>query len=240
MKEFNYTEHYKIDAEEFNYFEDRPGATAHDESRVHQYIVSKVPANVKTILDVGCGSSWVAGSFLAKGKKVISLDISTINPFKALQKFPSEKHFGVTADSYILPFNDDTLDCIIASEIIEHLLYPDKFIKELLRVLKPGCRLIITTPYKELIRYSLCIHCNQKTPMHAHLHSFDENKLLSLYQGNNLDSVYWKTFGNKILIFLRTYVVLRYFPFGLWKFVDKLSNMIYNLPAHIILVYTKK
>jgi len=240
LEEFDYTQHYKIDAEKFNYFEERLGATADDEKRVHQSIISNVPANAESILDVGCGSAWVAEYFLKKSKKVFSLDISSINPVKALSKFPLAGHFGITADSYLLPFQDNSFDCVIASEIIEHMLYPGNFITELFRVVKPGCNLVITTPYKEVIRYSLCIHCNQQTPLHAHLHSFDENKLLPLYNGTDLKTTYWKTFGNKILIFLRTYVILKYLPFGLWKLVDKLSNYIYNIPAHIMVVYEKK
>lgn len=37
--EFNYIDHYKKDAEEFDYFGERSGATAHDERRVREYII---------------------------------------------------------------------------------------------------------------------------------------------------------------------------------------------------------
>lgn len=239
MENFNYSKHYNIDAEKFNYFGERYGATSHDEKRVHQFIISHVPKETESILDVGCGSAWVAEYFTKMNKKVISLDISKVNPLKAINKFPNNNHFGITADSYKLPFPDSSVDCIIASEIIEHTLYPDMFIKELLRVLKPGHKLLVSTPYKEIIRYTLCIHCNEQTPMHAHLHSFDENSLGSFYKGKNPDNFYWITFGNKGLIFLRTYKILKYFSFPLWKFIDRITNLIYNIPAHILAVYGK-
>ena len=41
MKNFNYIDHYQKDAAEFDYFEERKGATAHDERRVREYIFSK-------------------------------------------------------------------------------------------------------------------------------------------------------------------------------------------------------
>lgn len=239
MENFNYSRHYNIDAEKFNYFGERYGATAHDEKRVHQFIISQIPKETESILDVGCGSAWVAEYFTKLNKKVISLDISKVNPLKALNKFPSKNHFGITADSYLLPFYDNSFDCIIASEIIEHTLYPDKFIEELLRVLKPGHKLLVSTPYKEIIRYTLCIHCNEQTPMHAHLHSFDELMLGSFYNKRQ-DSFSWITFGNKGLIFLRTYKLLKYFSFPLWKIIDKLTNLIYNIPAHILAIYKKE
>jgi len=240
LEKFNYLEHYQTDANEFDYFENRTGATEHDERRVHEYIMSNVPSKIKSILDVGCGSAWVAKNYLKKNINVYSLDISFTNPKKALKEYPAINHFGITSDSYNLPFLDNSFDCIIASEIIEHVLYPDKFIKELIRALKPRGELIITTPYKEVIRYSLCIHCNQKTPINAHINSFDENALLSLYKGSDLDSVKWQTFGNKLLIFIRTYVILKFFPFWLWKVKDKFANFIYNKPVHIIVIYKKK
>ena len=240
MSNFNYIEHYQKDAVEFDYFEEKKGATAHDERRVKEYIISKVQKTAESILDVGCGNGWVAKKFLSKGKLVLSLDVSAVNPSKAKELYPSEKHFGVVADSFQLPINENSFDCVIASEIIEHVVDPKEFIKELFRVVKKGGRLIITTPYKEKLIYYLCIHCNKKTPANAHIHSFDETKLESLYKESDLKSFEFETFGNKLLIFLRTYVILRFFPFWLWKIKDKSVNFFFNKPAHIICIYKKK
>jgi len=240
LNDFNYIDHYKKDAVEFDYFEKRKGATAHDERRVREYIISKIPKNVNSILDIGCGNGWVAKEFLPKGKQVYSLDISVTNPAVVKKLYTSPKHFAVTADSFHLPFNDDSFDCVIASEIIEHVFDPSRFIKELFRVVKKGGSLIITTPYKEKIIYYLCIHCNQKTPANAHIYSFDEKKLESLYSGNDLESFKFETFGNKFLIFLRTHVIFNFFPFRLWKLKDRFANWIYDKPVHIICLYKKK
>lgn len=240
MSNFNYIDHYKKDAVEFDYFEERTGATEHDERRVREYILSKVPKNVNSILDVGCGKGWVAKEFLPKGKRVFSLDISVTNPAIVNKLYSNKNHFGIAADSFYLPFNDESFDCVVASEIIEHVFDPAGFVKELFRVVTKGGSLIITTPYKEKLIYYLCIHCNKKTPANAHLHSFDENKLESLYSESDLESFKYVTFGNKILLFLRTYVILRFFPFWLWKLKDKFANLIYNKPVHIICVYKKR
>jgi ubiquinone/menaquinone biosynthesis C-methylase UbiE len=240
VADFNYIDHYKKDALEFDYFEERTGATEHDERRVREYIISKIPKSVNSILDVGCGKGWVAKEFLPKGKTVVSLDISVTNPSIVKKLYSNPKHFAIAADSFHLPLNDNSFDCVIASEIIEHVVDPAGFIKELFRVIKKGESLIITTPYKEKLIYYLCIHCNQKTPANAHIHSFDEKKLESLYYGNDLESFKYEIFGNKILLFLRTYVILQFFPFWLWKLKDKFFNLIINKPVHIICIYKKK
>lgn len=236
-QKFDYVEHYKIDAEEFDYYEERTGATKHDEDRVHQYILSKINNSSPSILDVGTGSAWVAKHFQNSSTKVVSLDISKKNVSIAKSKYPNNNHSPIVADSFKLPFNKNSFDTVIASEIIEHVVSPKDFVTELYRVLKPSGKLIITTPYKEKLRYYLCIHCNKKTPVHAHIHSFDENKLIELSPFNNVVS--WSVFGNKGLLFLRTYVILQYFPFWLWKFTDSLFNKIKNIPAHILVEYRK-
>ena len=239
MDKFNYLEHYQKDAVEFDYFEERTKATAHEERRVREYLISKVPKSVSSILDVGCGRAWVAEKFIQKGVKVVSLDISLTNPLKAIKKYPAKNHIGVVADSFTLPFPEESFDCVIASEIIEHVIDPKKFVAELLRVVKKKGSLIISTPYKEKIQYYLCVHCNELTPVNAHLHSFDEKKLGSYSDREKIDYSYF-TFGNKALTYFLTYVVLRYFPFWLWKLKDRFANLIYNKPLHIIAVYKKK
>jgi len=237
-QKFDYINHYKIDAEEFDYFEERTGATEHDERRVHEFILSKISKNCDSILDVGSGSAWVADQFKKTEVKIISLDISKKNAVKAKEKVNTDTHSPIVADSFKLPFQSNSFDTVIASEIIEHVVEPKWFVKELFRVVKPIGKLIITTPYKEKLRYYLCVHCNQKTPVHAHIHSFDEKKLLSLLPNDgNINS--WETFGNKLLIFLRTYIVLQYFSFKIWKFIDIIGNKMKNIPAHIIVIYNK-
>ena len=239
MQKFDYINHYKIDAEEFDYFEERKGATAHDERRVHEYILSKIANNPKTVLDVGAGSAWVARHFEGKNVNVISLDISKKNVEIAKSLINNNQHFPLVSDSFFLPISDNSIDIVIASEIIEHVFDPQIFIQELYRVVKNGGQLIVTTPYKEKLRYYLCVHCNQKTPVHSHIHSFDENKLLSFNPGKT-ENTSWETFGNKFLIFLRTFVLLKYFPFNLWKFFDSIFNKIKNIPVHIIVQYYKR
>lgn len=240
MSELNYIKHYQKDAVEFDYFEEKKGATAHDERRVREYVISKIPKNVKNILDVGCGNGWLAKAALPEGKEVVSLDVSLINPLKAKELYGDEKHSGIVADSFRLPFENNSFDCVVASEIIEHVIEPAKFVEENFRVVRKGGCLIITTPYKEKLLYYLCIHCNKKTPAHAHIHSFDEKKLKECYNGDDLKYFKYETFGNKILLYLRTYVLLQFLPFWLWRIKDKFINLVVHKPAHIICIFKKK
>lgn len=234
--EFDYLLHYKTDAEKFDYFEEHRGATEHSERRVREYTAKFMPQPAKTILDIGCGSAWVAKAFLPQAKIVYSLDASEKNPSEALKRYPSEHHYGVAGDAFALPFADNSFDAVIAAEIIEHVVDPASFVAEAVRVIKPGGRVIISTPYKEKLRYELCIHCQQMTPMNAHLHSFDERLLESLNKSTEFS---WVAFNNKLLVFARTHPILKLFPFGLWKLTDKVANVIFKKPMNIVVTYSK-
>jgi ubiquinone/menaquinone biosynthesis C-methylase UbiE len=166
------------------------------------------------------------------------MDATIVNTSKALEKYPSPKHAAVVADAFHLPFKANSFDCVVAAEIIEHVPDSKEFVHSLLKVIKPGGTLIISTPYKEVIRYALCIHCNQKTPLNAHLHSFDEDTLRSLFSDEKIASFKWKAFNNKLLLFARTHVILKYLSFGLWKIVDETANAVYKKPVNIVLKVT--
>lgn len=238
-KNFDYLAHYHKDAEEFDYFEKRFGETSHDERRLREYIKSLIPDDVQSILDAGCGRAWVAEHFCPKGIYVCSLDIAPINVEKAKKIYDYPNHSGIVSDLLNLPFPDNFFDCIICSEVIEHIIEPQALINELLRCVKVGGYLLLSTPYKEKINYTLCIHCNQRTPINAHLHSFDESTLINFFKEFNLSELKYYKFGNKFLQYIRHHVLIRFFPFWFWKIFDKIFNLVYNKPSHIILKIKK-
>lgn len=238
--EFNYAAHYKEDAQYFDYFKEEASAATKEEiRRLHQAITKHIPENAELILDIGCGNGWAAKHFLAKGKKMISMDISIKNPIKVLRENPNENHVAIVADAYHLPFKKNSIDAIIASEIMEHVYDPKLFITKLLEVLKPGGKLIITTPYNEKIEYFLCVHCNKPTPKNAHLHSFNE-KNITTFIPKELVDFRTEKFSNKYLVRLRLNLLMSFLPFGLWKFTDAAFNSIFKKPLRFLIELNKK
>lgn len=71
----------------------------------------------------------------------------------------------------LINFDNDYVDNVVCMEVLEHV-YDQKYaISEICRVARN--RVVITVPYKEIIRHMLCIHCYNQTPFSGHLHSYD-------------------------------------------------------------------
>jgi dolichol-phosphate mannosyltransferase len=100
-------------------------------------IVTRLTEGFKDVLDVGCGSSRILGS-----RAMVGLDIM-------MHKLRYGRRFGnplVHGSIFELPFPDASFDCVICSEVIEHVPADEKVFSELERVLRPGGRLILGTP----------------------------------------------------------------------------------------------
>lgn len=237
---FDYIDHYAKDGNYFDYFKPHESAVTKDEiRRLEEVIIDNIPPRVSVILDTGCGNGWVAKHFCKKGKTVLSMDISLTNVTKVHNAVNSDLHTGVIADVYHLPFKQNSIECIIAAEIIEHLVDPALFIAKILEVLKPGGTAVITTPYNEKIEYYMCVYCNRPTPKNAHLHSFDFKKAAAIIPAERC-SYTLSVFNNNYLIKLRSYVLLKYLPYTFWKIIDRFFNTLFKTPTRLLLVIEKK
>jgi dolichol-phosphate mannosyltransferase len=100
-------------------------------------VITTMAAGTSRVLDVGCGSSRIIGS-----ARMVGLDI-------VLAKLRYARRYGnplVHGSIFELPFKNGTFDCVICSEVIEHVPADERVFSELERVLEPGGRLILGTP----------------------------------------------------------------------------------------------
>lgn len=53
----------------------------------------------------------------------------------------------VRADAHALPFRDGSFEVVLCTEVLEHLVEPQRAIDDMFRVLQPGGRLLLTTRF---------------------------------------------------------------------------------------------
>lgn len=59
----------------------------------------------------------------------------------------SRPDIDLIGDAHHLPFGDESVDAIVCTEVFEHLLDPAAAAREMVRILKPGGRLVLTTRF---------------------------------------------------------------------------------------------
>lgn len=114
------------------------------------------------VLDVGCGGGrHIRQTRLIPGVTAVGLDLGkrevadTAKMLRELDGLPVQ--YGGTVPGagpwismrgsvYALPFKADTFDCVIISEVLEHLGEDDRALNEIARVLKPGGVLAASVP----------------------------------------------------------------------------------------------
>jgi 2-polyprenyl-3-methyl-5-hydroxy-6-metoxy-1,4-benzoquinol methylase len=104
-------------------------------------VVSLYARKGDAILDVGCGK----GEFLKQlhDDGFTNLHGLDFDPYHdvLLQSFKSA---DLSWDK--MPWTDNSFDVVSGWEVIEHLENPPHFLREMRRILKPGGRLILSTP----------------------------------------------------------------------------------------------
>ena len=90
------------------------------------------------LLDVGCGSKPYQALFVVDA--YIGLDIDSE---ASRQRGIADHHY----DGNTFPFADATFDSVLCNQVLEHVFNPDEFLGEIVRVLKPGGKLLLTVPF---------------------------------------------------------------------------------------------
>lgn len=108
--------------------------------------LSEIQLENKLILDAGCGYGAFSIELAQRKCQLISSDLIYELTSKTVNKTNKS---GVVADASVLPFSNNSFDLIVSSEMVEHTPNPENVICELIRIIKPGGFLILTTPNKK-------------------------------------------------------------------------------------------
>lgn len=233
IKYKDHISHYKKDAEFNDYFEINAFEEQNIRRRYEQFFGLLNINSPCRLLEIGSGGGYALKLIDPQLIRYFPLDIPHPNLQKLKQQACSPI-FPTSGDIFNLPFRAQSFDVIVLSEVLEHLDLPEEALKEVYRVLDDHGKLIISVPYREVITYQICVHCNQPTPTHAHFHSFNEINLQKLIREAGFDPQVLLKINNKIAARLSIYRILFWTPFRIWRFLDQVFNFIVPKPSHLI------
>ncbi len=110
-------------------------------------------ANGEKILDIGCSQGIVCILLGREGFNCTGVDNEqgslayAKNELEKEEAAVQQRVVFHLAEGSNLPFDNESFDTVILSEILEHLVHPEKVLSEAKRVLKDGGKVIITVPY---------------------------------------------------------------------------------------------
>lgn len=123
---------------------------AYQEARFKWVLRSLGDVKGKKVLDIGCGDGALTYRVIKKGADVIGIDNSKEGIGLAKEIFEKKKTSAkfILTSAYQIPIDDNSIDCVVCSDVIEHLAEPEKMLSEIQRVLRTQGKLVLTTPYR--------------------------------------------------------------------------------------------
>ena len=103
-------------------------------------LVGAGPADL--VLDLAAGTGTSARAFTASGARCVACDFSLGMLSVGARSDPARVRF-VAGDALALPFADETFDAVTISFGLRNVADPDAGLAEMLRVTRPGGRLVI-------------------------------------------------------------------------------------------------
>jgi SAM-dependent methyltransferase len=96
------------------------------------------------VLEAGCGEGYGAARLTRTAGQVIALDYDSLTTSHLARRYP-ELH-AVRGNLAALPLRSGTVDVVANLQVIEHVWDQPGFLAECVRVLRPGGRLLLSTP----------------------------------------------------------------------------------------------
>ena len=111
-------------------------------------VVAAVPKNARYILDVGCSNGTVGASLRRQDNQrvVIGIENDELLATEAATKLTEVVKGDLNAFEYGNHFSENSFDCIIFADILEHLADPWTSLKKAVSLLQPEGSVVISVP----------------------------------------------------------------------------------------------
>jgi len=139
--------------------------------------------NSEIILDVGCGSGYLA-HLLKRERPSLEIHGCDIAEAALVQsREVLDVAYYLDLDRANLPEPNDKFDLVVCTEVLEHIYDVSRCVREIARVLKPGGFFIVTVPNLSFWRFRLEVLRGRIPSLIAnelHIHAFNVSRLESL------------------------------------------------------------
>jgi len=111
----------------------------------YQFVLPMVRSSDE-VLETGCGAGYGSHMLSQRARSVVAIDYSPAALTYARERFPAPNLTHLRMNCHHLGFADSRFDLVVSFEVFEHLESPLEYLSECWRVLRPGGRLVLSTP----------------------------------------------------------------------------------------------
>lgn len=168
------------------------------------------------VLDLGCGTGVISRAFAARGCDVTGIDPgdksreffeaeAASNPARDRLRFIQAEGSRAAIRSY-LDAGGEPFDLVISSQVIEHVYDPWDFTGACYDALRPGGRVVISTPYHGYLKNLLIGAIGRWDKHHTtlivgmHIRFFSKPTLTQIMEDTGFESLVFKGFGRAPLL----------------------------------------
>jgi 2-polyprenyl-3-methyl-5-hydroxy-6-metoxy-1,4-benzoquinol methylase len=160
--------------------------------RRRHYLLYLDQARPGTLLEVGCGSGERLAEFRRLGWTVLGQEVDGKAAETAQASFDLPVHVGPLET--LEP--DEQFDAVIANHVIEHVHDPVKLIRQSMRLLRPGGRLVIATPNAASLGHRIFGRSWMALDPPRHLYLYSPSTLTKLARRSGLTS--WRAWTSEV------------------------------------------
>jgi len=145
------------------------------------------------ILDVGSADGTFTKIILdrSKASMVIGIEALSASVAYARKRFAKNKKLNFrVADAQDLPFKSEEFDAVFCLEVLEHVFFPDKVLKEIKRVLKKNGYVVFLVPIENLLFRIIWFFWENTRGWvwkGTHVHKFNNREMFKLVKGEGLE-----------------------------------------------------
>ena len=137
---------------------------------VHRYALAFGLARDLDVLDIASGEGYGAAYLALAARSVVGVDIDDESVRHAASRYTALNLSFRLGSCTAIPLDDASTDLVVSFETLEHIEEHEQFMREIVRVLRPNGKLLISSPNK--LVYS--DQGNVRNPFHARELYFDQ------------------------------------------------------------------
>lgn len=131
-----------------------PLTLRNDERKAFCAFIQKYVKRGSKVYDIGCGDKPFMPAVIEQEANYTGVDI--------VDGFYDSSHIDLIGSAYDVPIESGTADIVMSSQVIEHLEFPEKAVREMARILKKDGYAIVAFPFlyplhaqpRDYMRYS--------------------------------------------------------------------------------------